>query len=387
MKAIINTKIVLVDGIIFDGVVLFDKGKILKADDAKNVTIPENAEIIDAKGKYTAPGLVDIHCHGVGSYSFYECPTECSEFFIKHGVTTILPTFYMNVSLDEMIEGAENVLKASKTGAGRIMDGLYMEGPYMGGGGSFRNSCKWSGEIKKEDYERLVTSLGDLVRIWAISPSMEGIDEFMAYVHETHPEAIFALGHSNANSEQCRRVAKYGVKVQTHHTNAGSTPGRCQGSLGAGCDDYTLYNPDMYAELIVDEVGIHVVPDKVKLIVKTKGVEKMILISDSMMSTGNYKNNEELGIFYGPDLNYDDEGRLAGSRMTLDSACRNLMVHTGHGICHAIRMATANPAKLLGIDDKVGSIEAGKKANLIIMDDMIRIEKVFLEGELMVDNK
>lgn len=159
-----------------------------------------------------------------------------------------------------------------------------------------------------------------------------------------------------------------------------------QGTIGAGCDEYTLYNPDMYAELICDEIGIHVEPDMIKMVVRTKGVEKMILISDSMCSIGDYKNNEALGIAYGPDLNYDDEGRLAGSHLTLDNACRNMMKHTGYSLCHAIRMATINPARLLGIDHKIGSLEPGKKANMIIIDDLIRIQKVFLEGELMVDN-
>lgn len=387
MKAITNTKLILEDGIVFNGVLLFDNGVILAADGEDKVKIPANCDIIDADGKYTAPGLIDIHCHGAGDYWFYENPQLCSKHFISHGVTTILPTFYMNMSLEEMIEGAQTIRKESKSGSGRIMDGLYMEGPYMGNKGSFRSSYKWSQEIKAEEYKTLVGKLGDLPRIWAIDPALSGIENFMAYVHKKTPKAIFALGHSRATSAQCRKVAKYGVKVQTHHGDSGKAPGLAQGTIGAGCDEYTLYTPDMYAELICDEVGIHVVPDMIKLVVRTKGVERMILISDSTLTVEGHTNNEELGIAYGPDLNYDDEGRLAGSRLTLDNACRNLMRHTGYGLCHAIRMATINPARLLGIDDKVGSLEAGKKANIIIIDDMVQIQKVFLEGELMAENR
>ena len=97
-------------------------------------------------------------------------------------------------------------------------------------------------------------------------------------------------------------------------------------------------------------------------------------------------NCQEDGIYYGPDLNYDYRGWLAGSRMTLENACRNVMKHTGYGLCHAIRMATLNPAKLLGIDHKVGSIEPGKKANLIIIDDTVRVKSVILEGDLAVQD-
>mgnify|MGYP001764125747 FL=1 len=136
----------------------------------------------------------------------------------------------------------------------------------------------------------------------------------------------------------------------------------------------------MYAELICDETGIHVDPDMLKMVVRTKGVEKIILITDSMPANGDYKNNEADGIAWGPDLNYDYEGHLAGSHLTLDSACRNLMAHTGYGLCHAIRMASLNPAKLLGLERELGSIAPGKKANLLLIDDLVHVKKVFLAG-------
>ncbi len=387
MTAITNAKLVMEDGIIFDGTLLFDNGIILAADWADKVEIPSDCEIIDANGKYVAPGLVDIHNHGTINDWFYENPEACSEFFLSHGETTIVPTFYMNMSLETMIEGAKLIREKSKSGVCRVMDGLYMEGPFMSLVGSFQNELKWTPEIKASDYERMLNEFGDMVRIWAIDPDREGIEGFMEYTRKNYPHTIFSLGHSTASSVKCRRLAKYGIKVQTHHGDSGKHPGRAQGTIGAGCDEYTLYNPDMYAELICDKFGVHQMADMIKMVVRTKGVEKMILISDSTKTNPDYTNNEALGVAYGPDLNYDDEGKLAGSRLTLDDACRNMMVHTGHGICHAIRMATINPARLLGIDDKVGSLEAGKKANIIIIDDEIRIKKVFLEGDLMVDNE
>ena len=266
------------------------------------------------------------------------------------------------------------------------MDGLYMEGPFMQLSGSFQSEMKWSGAVAEEDYTKLIAGLGDMVRIWAIDPDRENIESFMAYAKEKTPNVIFAHGHSNAQSEKIREVAHYGVKVRTHITDAGQAKGRAQGTPGAGGDQYCLYEPDMYAELICDETGIHVVPDLIKLIVRTKGVEKVCLISDSMLARTDYKNNEAEGIWYGSDLNYDSTGWLAGSRMTLENGVRNMMVHTGYGLCHAIRMATLNPAKLLGIDRRVGSLAPGKTANLIIIDDTVRVEKVILQGQLAVEN-
>ena len=386
MKAIINTKLVMEDGIIWDGALTYENGKIVQVGWANEVTIPADAEIIDAQGLYTAPGLVDVHNHGGGDWLFAENPTYCAEYFLKHGQTTVVPTLYHNLDLQGMLEGAERIREASKTGAGRCMDGLYMEGPFMKLVGSFRNEMKWDGAVTAEDYKPLIEGLGDMVRIWAIDPNRENIEEFMAYAKEKTPHVIFAHGHSSSTFGQIQALAHYGVKVRTHITDGGKAPGRAQGTPGAGGDEFAIYDPDMYAELICDEVGVHVPPDLVKFVVKAKGLEKICLITDSMPSRTNYKNNEALGIWYGPDLNYDDEGRLAGSRMTLENGVRNMMTHTGYGLCHAIRMATLNPAKLLGIDHRVGSLKAGKTANLILIDDMVHVSQVILEGDLAVEN-
>ena len=387
MKAIVNTKLVMEDGIIWDGALTYENDKIVQVGWAKDVVIPEGTEIYDAQGLYTAPGLVDIHNHGCRRWWFYEDPLESSRFFLKHGATTILPTFYHAMSKQDMIEGAAKIREASKSGVGRVMDGLYMEGPFMRLGGSFQNQIKWSGAIQKEDYVDLINSFGDMVRVWAIDPNRENVEEFMAYAKEHTPQAIFAHGHSGSTSEEIRALRHYGVKVRTHLGDAGRPKGRAQGTPGAGGDEFALYDPDMYAELIVDETGIHVVPDLVKFIIKTKGVERICLISDhTTCSEVKFKNDEAGGIWYGSDLNYDDRGWLAGSLMTLDNGVRNVMTHTGYGLCHAIRMATLTPARLLGIDHRVGSLQAGKTANLIIIDDMVHIRKVILQGDLSVDD-
>lgn len=386
MKAIVNTKLVMEDGIIWDGALTYEDDKIVQVGWAKDVTIPADAEIYDAQGLYTAPGLIDIHIHGGGEWLFAENPAYCAEYFLKHGETTILPTFYHNLDMNAMLQGAEKIRQASKTGAGRAMDGLYMEGPFMCLEGSFQNEMKWSGAVKEEEYTKLVDELGDLVRVWAIDPDRENIEAFLAYAKEKNPNVIFAHGHSSATAEAIRNIAHYGVKIRTHINDAGQAKGRAQGTPGAGGDQYCFYEPDMYAELICDEAAIHVDADLVKMIIRIKGYEKVCLITDSMPSRTNYKNNEALGIWYGPDLNYDDEGKLAGSRMTLENSVRNVMTHSGYGLCHAIRMASLNPAKLLGIDHRVGSLKPGKTANMIIIDDMVHIQRVILQGDLAVEH-
>ncbi len=386
MKAIINTKLVMEDGIIWDGAITWEDDRIVQVGWASEVTIPDTAEIIDAGGLYTAPGLVDIHNHGSTEHLFANEPAKAAEHFLRHGETTVLPAFYCNLNLEQMLEGAQKVREASRTGAGRILAGLYMEGPYMNGTGSNQKYILWGGDIDENEYAPLVEDVKGFAKVWAVDPKREGIENFVKYVHQKDPDAVFAMGHSFASAADCRKLKKYGLKIQTHHGDSGKAPGSAQGTIGAGCDEFTLYDPDIYAELICDENGIHVQSDMIKMVVRTKGVERMILITDSMPLSGDFTNNEEDGVAFGPDLNYDYEGHLAGSHLTLDNACRNLMKHTGYGLCHAIRFASLNPARALGMDDEIGSLEAGKKANLILMDDMVHIKTVIFSGETVIEN-
>ena len=114
MKAIVNTKLVMEDGIIWDGALTYENGRIVQVGTADAVTIPEGAEIIDAKGLYTAPGLIDIHNHGSADDLFCNEPLKCSEHFLVHGQTTVLPTFYHDLSLEQMLKGAAKIRESSK---------------------------------------------------------------------------------------------------------------------------------------------------------------------------------------------------------------------------------------------------------------------------------
>lgn len=381
MKAIKNAVLVLEDSLIFDGTLTYEDSRITALGPDGTVPLDGCEEVLDAGGAYLCPGLIDLHVHGTDRLYFHEQPEACAEFFLRHGVTNIFPTFYCNLTLEEMTRGLDLVRAAQKTHCGKTIGGVYMEGPYMSGSGSNQKSIRWRGDILPEEYLPLLDAAGDTVRIWAIDPARPGIERFLADVRRRQPDVVFALGHSRATAVQCRQVERYGIRLQTHHGDSGKAPGKAQGTMGAGCDEYTLYHPDMYAELICDVNGVHVQPDLIKMVVRTKGTERVILITDCMPMSGDYTNNEEDGVAWGPDLNYDYEGHLAGSHLTLENACRNLMQHAGYGICQAVRMASLNPARLLGLDGDVGSLAVGKKANMILTNDRMALRAVFLEGE------
>lgn len=386
MKVITNANVILENGILYDGVVAFDNGKIIDVKKRQDFSIPKNCEVIDANGLFVAPGLIDIHNHGSQNCFFVDDPESCCNHFLAHGQTTVLPTFYQTLTAKEMIDGANKLKEFSKNGVGKIIKGLYMEGPYMMAMGSNQELFKWNGKIALENYKELVDRVASFVKIWAIDPARENIVEFMKYVKLVEPKAIFAFGHSCATADDCVKVANLGVKVQTHHGDSGSAPKINQVRNGAGCDDYTLATDEMYAEIICDETGVHLAPYTIRAVIKAKGVKKIVLITDSYPKTGDYKNDIKKGVLWGADLNYDSNGLLAGSHLTLDNACRNVMKHTGVDISTAIRFATINPAKLIGIDRKYGSIKKGKVANLILIDNLINVKKVFLEGNLVKEN-
>lgn len=118
MQAIINTKLILEDSYVWDGAVTFENGRIVQCGKRAEVDIPADAELIDAQGLYTAPGLVDIHNHGTVREHFYAAPRACADFFLSHGETTVLPAFYCNLTLQQMLQGLENVKTPLRRGRG-----------------------------------------------------------------------------------------------------------------------------------------------------------------------------------------------------------------------------------------------------------------------------
>jgi N-acetylglucosamine-6-phosphate deacetylase len=131
MKAVVNTKIILPHGLVWDGVVLFENGRITGFGEKDSVAVPGGAELIDAHGGYTGPGFVDIHNHGGGGHWFYDDPVRAAEHFLLHGETTVLPTLYTNLSLEEYLSSFSKIRAAMANGAGRIIAGVNMEGPYL----------------------------------------------------------------------------------------------------------------------------------------------------------------------------------------------------------------------------------------------------------------
>lgn len=381
MICIQNAKVVLENGILWDGVVLVEGERIAAVGKRGEICVPAEADVIDAGGAYVGPGFVDIHVHGGNGHSFPGEPVAAAEHFLRRGTTSILATTYYTLDKQGFLDSIERIRAAMQTdGPGKTIRGIYMEGPYMNpeyGGDSKHN--KWVGDIVPEAYKDVVDAAGDLTRVWVVAPEREGIEDFVRYAKSVNPDVVFSVGHSRATPAQVRALKKYGLNHITHCMNATDTRSEWRGTRGAGPDEACFLDPDMYAELISDSGAVHVNAELQRMLLRIKGVDKVVLISDCSDRT-DATILEHLR--HMKDLSFDDNGDLAGSRLSMDMVCRNIMTHTNCGITQAFLMASRNPARAVGLDDELGTIEEGKRADLVFVDDMFNVQNVMLAGEL-----
>jgi len=377
MKAIVNAIVVMKDYYIPNGVILIDGEEIKAVGKAKDIAIPDGAEIIDAENNYVGPGLIDIHTHAADNLWIYENPEETSAYLLKHGVTGVLPALYNNLHKEDYINAADNILKARDNGKFGNFVGFYMVGPYLSPNfGCERDKNVWKDAVIREEYIDVVKKVKDSAKVWCFAPEREGIEQFVKDVKKEIPNIIFAVAHSEATPEQVEKYIPYGLKIATHHTNATGTIPHYSECRGVCVDEAVNYNKEIYAELICDRMGIHVLPYMQRLVRKIKGDDRLILIADQFVCDGPIPP----GFEEATDLHFDNAGEIAGSGLTLDVACSNVMVHMGCSVCDAFRFGSYNPARALNLAGK-GYIAEGNAADLIIVDQFFNVKKVIFKGE------
>ncbi len=318
--------------------------------------------------RYLLPGLVDLHFHGCAGYDFCDGTQEALEAILAyekaHGVTTVCPA-----TMTLPVETLLGICGTAAAYRGQGLAGIYLEGPFLS---ERKRGAQNPAYLRLPDpalLSALQEAAGGLIRIVAVAPELEGA---AACIEQAGQSFRFSVAHTCADYQTALRAFRAGARQVTHLYNA-MTPfsHREPGVAGAAAD---CGHVDV--ELICD--GVHIHPGVVRSTFRLFGDDRVILISDSMRATGRKAGVYTLGgqkVYVRGNLAALEDGTLAGSVTNLYD-CMCSAVSMGIPIESAVKAATRNPARAVGMDDRIGTLEAGKKADLLITDRALRLEEV-----------
>ena len=341
-----------------------------------------NGEVLDLGSMTLVPGFIDMHIHGGNTYDTmdmsYNSLNELSLFKSKEGVTSFCPTI-ITTSLEKIINTIIEVKNAKSRGVdGAKILGSFLEGPYLNVQYKGAHPKEWIRNIKLHELEELVAAGDGSICSFAIAPELSGADEAIAYL--TKQNINVRIGHSAATCEQANHAVDLGASIGIHTYNAMSPfTHRSPGMVGA-----ILTNDTIYGEIICDFV--HVDPKAIHVLLKCKGYDKVILVTDCMMAGGLSDGEYTLGELPVVVVNGEcrlHSGVLAGSTLTIIKAISNLVHHMNIPLFNAVQMATINPAKALNADRHIGSIKVGKQADLVGLDENLNIRFVMVDGKII----
>ena len=352
-----------------------------------SVNASEEEPVLDGEGSFCFPGMIDLHFHGCKGYDFCDGTKEAVEEIAKYeasiGVTAIAPAT-MTLPVDELCDilangaayRAEQQNKSVKKEADLV--GVNMEGPFISeakkGAQDARNIIPCDTAV----YRKFQEAADGLVKFIGIAPE-EG--DAVSFIEDVKGEVSVSLAHTNADYETAKKAFDAGADHAVHLYNAmPAFTHREPGVVGAVAD-----SEHVMAEIICD--GVHIHPATVRTTFKMMGEDRMILIIDSMRAAGMPDGQYTLG---GQDVNVKGnkatmvlDGALAGSVTTLPDCVRTVVKEMGISLETAIACATINPARSLGIDALYGSVEQGKKADLVLWDEKLQLVHVMKDGEVI----
>ena len=374
MLVIKNGKIISKSGVRRDLALLFTD-KILAF--VREEDIPSDVEVIDGEGGYVAPGFIDLHIHGYLGRDVCDASEESmriiSKGLLENGVTGYLPTT-MTVDM-KTVEGAIDVcrkLMDEDDFDGSTILGVHAEGPFIS---ASKKGAQDERFILKPDAE-FVKNNADVIRIITLAPEEdENFSAIRDIVIDT--DVVVSMGHTSADYKTAMDGVAAGVKHTTHLFNAMSLmTHRAPGVVGAAL------NSDVSCELIVD--GYHVNSDLFDLVYKLKG-RKLCFITDCLPAGGLPEGEYTLGgakIIYRDNICRLPDGTIAGSVLRLNKGVWNVYQNSNIPLYECVNCASLNPATTLGIEDQKGSLEVGKDADIVILDEEFNVKKTIIGGKV-----
>lgn len=331
--------------------------------------------LLSVDSLYVAPGFLDLQVNGAMGCEFLRASpeeiTQILDFFLRHGTTGLLAT--LTTAPQEILFSALSRLSAIKHPA---LLGVHLEGPFLAearrGAHPKEHLRLPSGQLVRAFLEHFP----GLIRLWTLAPELPGAKEVIEELRENG--VVCALGHSDASYEEAMAAFSLDVPLVTHLFN-GMRPfhHRHPGLAGAALE------APVFVSLICD--GVHVHPAAVRLTAKIKGFDRLILVTDCVASAGLPDGKYVFGaeIFVENGVPRLSDGTLAGGTLTMEKAVKNFLDFTGCSLSEAVRCATFNPAKILGIAARKGSLAVGKDADLVIFDEDFNVHYTIVTGKVM----
>lgn len=379
MRTIIHNGKIITPETVLEGKTLILEGQKVKAIEPDPVNPLDADLVIDARGFWITPGLIDIHVHGAVGYDTSDATPEAvsqmGRFMARHGVTSYLPTT-ISAQRAAISAAIENVANCAQPSDGSHHLGVHIEGPYFSPAHRGAQTERHLRDADPCEYEEWLNS--GVVKLISVAPERKGVFELIRRGATMGIE--FAAGHTGATYEQVIQAADQGLRQATHTFNGMlGIHHRRPGTVGA-----VLTDDRIYAQIIAD--GIHVHPAMVDLLVRAKGVSRTILITDAIRAVGLEDSRYMLGddrIVVKNGISRTVEGGLAGSTLTMDTAIRNMISFTGLSFQEILPMATSVPARAMGCYGRKGSIAPGADADITIFDRQLRIWMTIVSGTVV----
>ena len=346
----------------------------------KDGALEEGAKVYDAEGKKVVPGFIDVHSHGAVGVDVNAATAEelgkIGHFMATQGTTSWLCSVLTDTKEQTLwcIDEFKKHKKLENDGADLL--GIHLEGPFLAK--EFKGAMP-EHLLRDADVELLKEyqeAAEGNIRYLTVSPEIEGIVDAIPAVRDLG--IVVAIGHSGADYDTSMKAIENGAASCTHIFNAMKLLHQhFPAIMGAAMES------DIYCEAICD--GRHLHPGVVRLLIKTKGLDRVVAITDSIMAAGLPDGNYKLGVndvvVVDGDAKLASNGVRAGSTLTTGQALKNIMKFTGRPIEEVLQLLTVNPAKLIGVFDKKGSIADGKDADLVILDEENNVKDTFVRGK------
>lgn len=383
--SLLSMKIVTEEEVIQNGYVMIKEGKIADFGPIENYNNVENLrEIHLSRDLFASPGFIDIHIHGLNGADVMDATKDClvtmATTLPKEGTTSFLATTITQErsELEKALQNVNTFISSQhQNHVGSEALGVHLEGPFINKKRAGAQPPAFILEPSVETFRQFQSESGNHIKLVTLAPEEKNGLELVKFLSDTG--VIASIGHSDALYDEVVEAIKAGAEHITHFFNGmRGSHHREPGVAGAG-----LAHPELFLELIAD--GIHVHPAMVKATFLAKGVDKILLITDSMRAKWLEDGEYELGgqkVMVENQTALLEDGTLAGSVLKMNDAVRNMKKFTDCTMQEAIQMASVNPAKRLQVWDRKGSIAIGKDADIVILDEEMHVKMTFCKGIL-----